>query len=177
MKFKIFTLLFLLSAFVSVACQESQPKIDTHSELDQLSAKIETLTAEAEGLNEQADALISTLPTPDVDWTWIEVQGGDWKPSQLDLVSMKMQIQLHVEQEANAQGVVAREWDGFFFQYQGIIRDGQKLIALQGLCHPFNEEYLEIEFIVVSDGGPCIFGMRFDPETNQFSRVNFNGEA
>ncbi len=169
---------FILLLVILFSCTPPIPIEYTATQIKSLSTDIEQFSSRAELLSVEVDEIIAQIGTPDVDWHWLLVQDGDWEPTNLDLVAMKRGLQAHVEAEARRQGVIARDWEGFTFQYQGSF-DPERKIHLFALCTVRRSiEELEQEFAnEISDGGTCYFGTSYDPETRKFSTVHFHGEA
>ena len=61
-------------------------------------------------------------------------------------------------------------------QYVGIIIGGHKQIYINSFCDPAAVDWTRKE-IVVADGGPCYFSVRFSNKTKTFSHLQINGLA
>ena len=66
-------------------------------------------------------------------------------------------------------------------QYVGVTKNGEKLIFLNAFCPSFiaetSNKYWFKQRVMVLDGGSCFFHVYFNPRTNKFSGLQYNGVA
>ena len=146
-------------------------------ELAQVERDIETLLTDAESLNAQVDKIIESIDLPGLDWQWAKAPGGDWDPTEYDLIMMQSMIQPFLDQGRQSRNEDPYDWDEVAIVYQGK-GNNKRYIRLTGYCGDAgrfsDEELVQME---VLDGGSCIFHAKFDPYGYKFYDLDFNGEA
>lgn len=104
---------------------------------------------------------------------WFEVSDGG-PPVPLEVVeemSVGLANKVDLSQPNNSQKI-----KDYFVQYQN--PGSGKLINLQGICKSWVQknpsEYMA-KWMLILDGGNCIFRVSYDPVTKQFSGFTFGG--
>lgn len=108
--------------------------------------------------------------------SWVAVPGGSWSPSSELMGEVRGQIESYVKQHAVEQHLQLADWSRYSFQYQGQLENGRQAVFINAFCDA-PPEYARQQFVVVLDGGPCFFQVKYDPEKKQFFQLTFNGEA
>jgi len=110
--------------------------------------------------------------------SWIQVSGGAWVPTVDELSTIRTELRPFVEQAAVAEHQQLPPWDTYTFQYQGQVEGGRRFVFVNALCsqhEPLAD--LREELVLVFDGGPCYFNVKYDPAQRKFFDLQFNGEA
>ena len=110
--------------------------------------------------------------------TWVLVSGGAWEPSAQDMAMAKAKVPEIVYAFADEyQRSLIADLPGYTIQYQGIEDHGEKLIYMNAACGVSEASSSPGEFIMVMDGGPCYFRLKFNPESGEAVEIVFNGDA
>ncbi len=105
---------------------------------------------------------------------WVSVPGGIWTPTAEQFDEVHGSLEGYVKQQAAAQHVTLPDWSSYSFQYQGRKHHSRKFIYISALCQSQDEADPQ-QFVLVDDGGPCFFQIRYDLQTKMFYRLQFNG--
>jgi hypothetical protein len=108
--------------------------------------------------------------------SWIVVPGGSWSPSPEQIAEVRGQIGLFVKQHAAERRLQLPAWASYSFQYQGQSEGGRQIIFVNAFCIA-PTEYAQSQFVLVFDGGPCFFQLKYDPRKKRFFQLTFNGVA
>lgn len=109
---------------------------------------------------------------------WVLVSGGAWEPSAKDMALAQTRVPEIVYEFANEyQRSLIDDLPGYTIQYQGIEDEGERLIYMNAACGVSEGSSSPSEFIIVLDGGPCYFRLKFNPENGEAVEMGFNGEA
>jgi hypothetical protein len=108
--------------------------------------------------------------------SWIVIPGGAWSPAPEQLSEIRSSLEPFVKQQAFEQHRQLAKWPSYSFQYQGQLDAGQKVIFINAFCIS-PPEYAQQKFVLVFDGGPCFFQVKYDPNKKRFFQLMFNGEA
>ncbi len=108
--------------------------------------------------------------------SWAAVPGGSWSPAPEQINEIRSSLEPFVRQEAAEQHRQLPNWSRYSFQYQGQLDDGQRVIFVNAFCIS-PPEYAQRQFVLVFDGGPCFFQVKYDPNKKRFFQLMFNGEA
>ena len=109
--------------------------------------------------------------------SWIALQDGEWTPSQKIVVHIQSDLESFVTQETAAQKKpLPTKFSEYTFQYQGREINGHKFVQINAFCQK-PEADLTKALIIVADGGPCYFHVKYDPDTGKFYELSFNGVA
>jgi hypothetical protein len=106
--------------------------------------------------------------------SWVRVPEGTWTATARQRDEVSSGIQEFVKQQAKEQNLKLPRWSSYSFQYQEQVDGNQKIIFVNAFCIA-PPGYVRQRFVVVLDGGPCFFQVKFDPQTKQFSQLRFNG--
>jgi hypothetical protein len=98
-----------------------------------------------------------------------------WQPSEADIVTLEDRLVLFLEGQTKraSQRPPAGTYDR---QYTGVVSKGVRLIYGSFYSPRFGDPGASRPMIIC-DGGPSLWGVVFDPKTNTFSNLEFNGEA
>ena len=108
--------------------------------------------------------------------SWVAIPGGAWTPAPEQLTEIRSNLELFVKQQALKQNKKLPIWSSYTFQYQGQVVDKQEVVLINAFCiEP--PEYSKHQFVLVFDGGPCFFQVKYDPNKKKFFQLMFNGEA
>ena len=108
--------------------------------------------------------------------SWVAVPGGAWSPAPEQLSEIRSSLEPFVKQQAVKQNKQLPIWSSYTFQYQGQVVNEQKVVLVNAFCIA-PPEYSKLRFVTVSDGGPCFFQVKYDPNKKKFFQLSFNGEA
>lgn len=110
----------------------------------------------------------------------IEVTPPYWTPSVADIseLNSKLKKYLHESKDAATDKVLTNYAD-YKIQYLGYSENGKKWILVNAFCKSvWKENYAwHNSVVVVFDGGPCFFQIRYDVESFRFKRFEVNGES
>jgi hypothetical protein len=81
-----------------------------------------------------------------------------------------------VKQQAAEQHQKLPNWSSYTFQYQGQMDGENKIVFINAFCIA-PPEYAQRQFVMVFDGGPCFFEVKYDPNKKKFFQLTFNGVA
>jgi hypothetical protein len=111
--------------------------------------------------------------------SWTRVDGGTWRPSDLILSKIQMNLEPYMKSQEKVFGRSLNKWNTYRFQYQGQEEKGRKFIYINAFCslHNLKDRNLSKDFVIVLDGGGCFFQLKYDPLTDKFFDVFINGEA
>jgi hypothetical protein len=100
-----------------------------------------------------------------------------WTPSESDIIMAEREL-VPFLQNANDPRVsdILRAISTYKRQYSGIVLNERKLIHINLFCETDARNWTRQE-VVVLDGGPCYFNLRFSIETKTFSHLQINGRA
>lgn len=108
---------------------------------------------------------------------WIAVERGPWEPKPQTIERIKNEIRPYVQARSKAQGRELREWTSYTFQYQGQENAGRPFVFVNALCRVDQGWRLNKQMVMVKDGGPCYFTLKYDIKTREFFELMINGEA
>lgn len=96
-------------------------------------------------------------------------------PLDSDIVTLEDSLVLFLEglKKRASQRPPADEYDR---QYIGVISKGARLIYGSFYSPGFGDPGTS-KPMIICDGGPSLWGVVFDPKTDTFSNLEFNGEA
>jgi len=104
---------------------------------------------------------------------------GYWTPTESDVVIAESKLLPFLKNAASKDrriSIILKSIASYKRQYVGIILGGQKQIFINLLCSEAPGDWTRKEIIVV-DGGPCFFNVRFSNRTRTFSHLWINGEG
>jgi hypothetical protein len=125
---------------------------------------------------EQASAADETFNLPAKErpvGAWVAVRGGAWNPSPDQLAEIKTRIELFVKSQAEKEGRELPDWSSYSFQYRGMQRIASEVLLIHASCRPLPAS-AKMRWVMVLGGGSCFFQVNYDPETKQFSHLQFN---
>jgi uncharacterized protein len=98
-----------------------------------------------------------------------------WQPSESDIVTLEDSLVLFLEglKKRTSQRPPPGEYDR---QYIGVISKGARLIYGSFYSRGFGDPGTS-KPMIICDGGASLWGIVFDPKTDTFSNLEFNGEA
>ena len=108
--------------------------------------------------------------------SWVAIPGGAWSPAPKQLTEIRSNLEPFVKQQALKQNKKLPIWSSYTFQYQGQVVDKQEVVLINAFCIE-TPEYSKHQFVLVFDGGPCFFQVKYDPNKKKFFQLMFNGEA
>jgi hypothetical protein len=119
----------------------------------------------AQQLERSADAVMMGITPP------------YWTPSPEEVARLEGQLKLYLEDmTAPHPKAVAAEHGNYKRQYLGYTRRGKKWIYVNSVCKTsWKEGRWHDELIIVFDGGPCFFSVRYDLSSSQFDQLSING--
>jgi hypothetical protein len=106
--------------------------------------------------------------------SWVLAPGGNWSPTPEQVSKIRSDLELFVKHRASEQKVELPSWSHYSFTYQGRVAGNGKFILISGFCTPLPENET---IVVVSDGGPCYFNVKYDIQKKRFFELLFNGIA
>lgn len=108
---------------------------------------------------------------------WHEVSGGTWQPTLEHLNTLEKLIAAEAPRAAKARGQALSTLNAYTFQYQGQIRNNDKVIKIQAYCQSSSEFNPSREWLLVMDGGTCYLSALYNLNSNAFMYFEFNGDA
>jgi hypothetical protein len=74
------------------------------------------------------------------------------------------------------------EFSNYGRQYYGAVKNGVRVIYINAFCNPIepgNPAYIRQrkELVIGIDGGSCYFQVLYNPDTNEFFDLHYNGNA
>lgn len=122
-----------------------------------------------------------------------ESELGRWTPTKSDVVKAEKFVNEYLLSEegkkqfsdAHTYFTETEEWNKKIFsnffdrfssdkrQYSGIIKEGKKILRVNGLCSVKGEKWKE-QLIVVKGGGHCYYWYEFDLENKKIFELYFN---
>lgn len=97
-----------------------------------------------------------------------------WMPEESQIQALEAEIENYLGLRGLGPfGFKIREYKR---QYLGVEENGQKLIYANFFCDALGIDWQK-EPVIIADGGSCYFQVRFNPETGEFTDLQFNGEA
>jgi hypothetical protein len=97
--------------------------------------------------------------------TWVHVRGA-WEPPAGAVEAMKAGLQRHVSINRGVRQLLP--WHQYSFQYQGQVYGGRRYLLVNGLCRVDPNWSLQAQILLVMDGGPCYFHLKYDPTEGSF---------
>ncbi len=111
---------------------------------------------------------------------------GVWVPSKSDIEALEKHLNLLKQLESTAccmRGKIEGRLSQYQLQYAGIILGGRKLIYINASPADFDKKMSRVTGerrsgpVLVCDGGKNFWGAIYDPETQSFRDLAFNGVA
>lgn len=103
-----------------------------------------------------------------------------WTPSPEQIARIETQLKRYLGRVTPAKAkVIAARLGSYKRQYFGYTDGGKRWILVNGFCEGHWKEHntwLD-RVVLVHDGGPCFFKVRYDTSRSQFGRLEINGEA
>jgi uncharacterized protein len=99
-----------------------------------------------------------------------------WEPSEAEVDNLEKRLALYLAalEKGGSQRPPAGKYSR---QYIGVISHGIRLIYGNYFAPEFGGDPGTTRAMVICDGGPSLWGVAFDPKTNIFGDLEFNGEA
>jgi hypothetical protein len=111
------------------------------------------------------------------DAVWFKVRGGSWEPDAAIVSQLQRDLQPAVARLAGGRFKDFHHWWEYKFQYQGQGADSGLHVLVSALCDLYEDRDLTAQFVVVNDGGPCFFEVKYDPKAQRFYDLVINGVA
>jgi hypothetical protein len=108
--------------------------------------------------------------------SWVLAPGGNWSLTPKQVSEIRSDLELFVKHRASEQKVELPSWSHYSFTYQGRMAGDGKFILISAFCTPLPDPDKEI-IVVVADGGPCYFNVKYDVQKKRFFELIFNGIA
>lgn len=101
-----------------------------------------------------------------------------WTPSESDVLMAEHELVPYLQQSGNP-GVkeILKALGTYKHQYIGIVSGGHRQIYINFFCDTDKSDVWKSREIVVLDGGPCYFNLRYSVESKTFSNLRINGRA
>lgn len=96
--------------------------------------------------------------------TWVHVRGA-WEPPAGVVDTLKAGLQRHVSINLKRQ---LRPWHEYAFQYQGQVYRGRRYVLVNAMCRVDPSWPLQAQMLLVLDGAPCYFHVKFDAAEGMF---------
>ena len=91
---------------------------------------------------------------------------GAWEPPAGAVESMKAGLQRHVSINRGRQQLLP--WHQYAFQYQGQAYGGRRYVLVNALCRIDPAWPLHVQMLIVVNGAPCYFHLKYDPMEGTF---------
>lgn len=117
--------------------------------------------------------LIITLfifPSSAYSGDWIEVAGGVFE---VDIVHSEIENALWSYLNKTTE-VTFSPRANYTYQYQAISKN---ILRINAMCDVDETGGLNKEFVIIFDGGPCYFNVKYNLKTGEFTELFINGEA
>jgi hypothetical protein len=124
-----------------------------------------------------ATCCLITAATYADDAAWFKVHGGSWEPDSAAISRIQSDLQPAVARLAGSHFNDFRHWWKYKFQYQGQRTETGLHVLINALCDAYEDRDLTAQFVVVNDGGPCFFEVKYDPKAQRFYDLVINGDA
>lgn len=101
-----------------------------------------------------------------------------WTPSSEEIARLEVQLMPYLEGlTVPHPKAIAAMLGSYKRQYLGYINGGKKWIYVNSICKTSWTEdgFWHDELIIVFDGGPCFFTVRYDLSSSQFDQLRING--
>ena len=104
---------------------------------------------------------------------------GSWKPTKDDIELLESSISLisKLKSEDSRLAVHIANPSSYYRQYLGIVVDGRRLIYLNAFAPGLLRSDWRERFVDICDGGTAVWGVLYDPEKREFSKLTTNGYA
>ena len=104
---------------------------------------------------------------------------GSWKPTKddIELVESSISFVSKLKSEDSRLAVNIANPSSYYRQYLGILVDGRKLIYLNAFDPRLLRSDWRERFVDICDGGTGVWGVLYDPEKREFSKLTTNGHA
>lgn len=106
---------------------------------------------------------------------WHEVEGGAWQvpPGMLADAAARVNEAASTWQR---RGPRPRDVGDYEVQYQGVTKDGVRVLRMMGACHASPvPATLATRWHIVLDGGNCYYSAAYDPASKSIIYFSFNG--
>jgi hypothetical protein len=107
--------------------------------------------------------------------SWVNVPGGSWDATRT-FAEMRSRLEPYVTQAAVREHKQLAPWSSYTFQYQGQEAAGQQFVLINAFCTPPPKD-VKTQFVLVLDGGPCFFRVKYDPSKKALFELEFNGDG
>jgi hypothetical protein len=104
--------------------------------------------------------------------TWVHVRGS-WEPPPGVVSALQSTLKNHVE----GKSARLRPWPEYAFQYQGQVDRGRRYVLVNALCRVDPNWSLQSQIVLVLDGGPCFFHLKYDPVEGSFYDLFVNADG
>ena len=108
--------------------------------------------------------------------SWTAIPGGTWQPTNPTISEIRAHLKEYVQEKATEQQKSLPAWSRYSFQFQGQEKEGHRFVFINAYCIA-PPKYAKKTFVLVDDGGPCFFNIKYDPASRGFFELEFNGEA
>ena len=106
----------------------------------------------------------------------IDAPSGFWTPERGQVAALEAAIPPYLESAAPEGSRLRRGLRGYRAQYIGILRGDREVVFANFFCDDFGRD-IDLQMIVVDDGGDCFFTVEFDPADESFDQLSINGES
>jgi hypothetical protein len=110
----------------------------------------------------------------------LEITPPYWTPNMDDISKLNRKIEIYLQQSKDTvANKVAGNLSDYKMQYIGYTDNGKKWILINAFCGSVwkaNDSW-QSNVVIVFDGGPCFFQVRYDVVGSQFERFEVNGET
>ena len=101
-----------------------------------------------------------------------------WAPSREEIALLEAKLKRYLEGETPPEAkVIAARLGSYKRQYVGYTEDSKRRILVNGFCeeHLKEEDAWRDRLVVMFDGGPCFFTVRYDTSRSRFEYLLING--
>jgi hypothetical protein len=102
---------------------------------------------------------------------------GSWKPTKDDIDGLESSLSLisKLKSEGDKSDVHIKTPSSYYRQYLGVLVDGRRLIYLNAFAPSLLRSDWRDRLVDICDGGTIAWGVLYDPEKREFSRLTANG--